>query len=218
MDKYFDSNYIEKELSKIGLRVNKQLKIYLIGGCAMSFRKLKETTKDIDVVVQNKNDFLILSDALFGAQYHQPFEIKIEHEKLEPMKVYENKDGFHMDLFVERVVKKLQLSDSMINRATLYKKYGKLSVYLLSVEDIFLFKGLASEERHRDISDMQILYPRLRWKQILDELNSQKLSNELVALFARRLEVFNKLYLLDVPILQELKKKSDSIKKSNKRL
>lgn len=158
MDKQFDAEYINTQLEEIGKRIAKPIKIYLIGGCAMSFRGLKESTKDVDIVFKNKEHLNLFLDALFGVQYFQPVQIKIEHEKLEPMRVYENKDGFHLDLFIEKVVGKLHLSDSMIARAELYKSYESLSVYLLSKEDIFLFKGLASESRERDLLDMRIIY------------------------------------------------------------
>ncbi len=205
MDKQFDAEYINTQLEEIGKRIAKPIKIYLIGGCAMSFRGLKESTKDVDIVFKNKEHLNLFLDALFGVQYFQPVQIKIEHEKLEPMRVYENKDGFHLDLFIEKVVGKLHLSDSMIARAELYKSYESLSVYLLSKEDIFLFKGLASESRERDLLDMRIIYPNINWGIIEKELNSQKLSKELTFLFIRRLERFREVHLLDVPLLKKLK-------------
>lgn len=206
MDKQFDAGYIDSELNKIGVRVKKSLDIYLIGGCAMSFRHLKEFTKDVDIVFKNEADYTIFCDALFGAEYHEPFPIKFEHANLKATKMYENKNEFHLDLFVKQIIGKLILSKSMIKRAELYKKYGNLAVYLISKEDIFLFKGLASEGRKRDLPDMQIIHSGLRWDIIENELTSQKLSTELKELFVRRLEEFSKLYKLDVPILKKLKK------------
>jgi hypothetical protein len=206
MDKQFNAEYIDNELEKIGSRVKKTLSIFLIGGCAMSFRRLKEYTKDVDIVFKNDKDYDLFCDALFGAQYYEPFPVKSEHEHLKATRMYENKDGFHLDLFVKQVIKKLVLSKSMIGRAEKFKQYGNLNVFLLSKEDIFLFKGLASEGRKRDLPDMQVIYPGINWKFIEDELNSQKLSEELKELFIRRLEEFNRVYRLDVPILAKLKK------------
>ncbi|MEK6982679.1 MAG: hypothetical protein AABX38_07125 [Candidatus Micrarchaeota archaeon] len=205
MDRQFDASYIDHELNNIGSRIQRQVSIYLIGGCAMSFRNLKETTKDIDIVFKDETDYDAFCWALFGAQYYEPRTIKSEHEKLNTVKMYENKDGFHLDLFIRQVVGKLTISESMIGRSELYKTYSKLSVYLLSKEDIFLFKGLASEGRQRDLPDMEVLYSNLNWNNILEELNSQKLSEELKQLFIRRLETFSKTYNLDVPILQNSK-------------
>src|SRR3989339_1985569 len=206
MDKQFDAVYIDKELKEMGARVKKPLNIYLVGGCAMSFRKLKATTKDMDIVFKNKEDYDLFCDALFGAQYHQPVVVTNEYKKLMPTQVYENKDGFHLDLFVGHVMQKLSISKSMIKRAELYKKYQDLTIYLISKPDIFLFKGLASEARKRDLPDMEVLYPNLDWKTILNELESQKLSEHLIDLFISRLEEFNRTYNLDVPILSKLKK------------
>ncbi|MEW6035525.1 MAG: hypothetical protein AB1529_02840 [Candidatus Micrarchaeota archaeon] len=203
----FDATYIDQELGKIGARVKRPVSIYLIGGCAMSFRNLKETTNDIDIVFRDNADYELFCDALFGAQYVEPFTVKSEHELLHATRMFENKDGFHLDLFVMQVINKLVLSHPMITRAELFKKYGDLSVYLLSKEDIFLFKGLASEGRKRDLPDMQVLYPDLNWKVIEDELNSQSLADDLRALFVRRLEAFSQTFKLDVPILSKLKRK-----------
>ena len=65
----FDAGYIDRELQQIGSRVKKPVSIYLIGGCAMAFRRLKEVTKDIDIVFRDKGDYGDFCDALFGAQY-----------------------------------------------------------------------------------------------------------------------------------------------------
>lgn len=204
MDKQFNASYIEKEFKKIAKRINKKLSIYLIGGCAMSFRGLKESTKDVDIVIESIVDYKVFCDALFGAEYYEPYPIKSEHERLIATSMYENKVGFHLDLFVKQVIKKLTLSNSMIKRAELYRDFGSLKVYLLSKEDIFLFKGLASEGRKRDLPDMQALYPNINWKVILDELETQKLASELKEVLKRRLEEFSKTYSLDVPILKQL--------------
>jgi hypothetical protein len=195
----FDKAYITSELEKIGKRVSEPISIYLIGGCAMSLRGLKESTKDIDILFQDKKTYDIFCNALFGAEYHSPYVVKDEHRGLAASAMYENKDGLHLDLFVEKVMEKLELSKSMIARAELFRKYGKLEVYLISKDDIFLFKGLASEGRKRDLSDMEIIYPSVDWDTISRELKSQKLSEELVEHFIRRLEEFHKVYKLDVP-------------------
>lgn len=204
MDKQFNASYIEKEFEKIAKRINKKLSVYLIGGCAMSFRGLKESTKDVDIVIKSIADYKTFCDALFGAEYYEPYQIKSEHERLIATIMYENKAGFHLDLFVKQVINKLTLSNSMIKRAELYRDFGSLKVYLLSKEDIFLFKGLASEGRKRDLPDMQALYPNINWKVILDELETQKLASELKEMLKRRLEEFSKTYSLDVPILKQL--------------
>ena len=204
----FDAAYIDTELGNIGTRVKEPISIYLIGGCAMSFRGLKESTKDVDIVFKSKADYKIFCSALFGAQYFEPLKIVAEYAHLEAIKMFENKDKFHLDLFVETVCGKMKLSSGVMSRSEFYKGYGNMKVYLVAKEDIFLFKSLASEGRKRDLEDMRVLYPNLDWKAMEKELKSQSFSAALNSHIAARLEEFRAKYDLDVPLLSALKRKS----------
>ena len=102
--------------------------------------------------------------------------------------------------------KGVKLMGGLLLYALFFKWMGFiLSTFLLL---IFLFKGLASEGRKRDLPDMQAIYPGLDWEVIERELDSQELSEELKELFIRRLEEFSRVYRLDVPILRRLKKRT----------
>lgn len=200
----FDSAYVDKELEAIGVRVKKPVTIYLIGGCAMSFRGLKEATKDVDIVFRSRRDFDLFCYALFGAQYFEPGQIIDEYAKLKASKMFENKDGFHLDLFVKRVCAKLKLSKGMAGRSEFFKKHGNLETRLVSKEDIFLFKSIASEGRIRDLDDMRVIYPGMDWKIVEAEIADQKLSRESTEVIRRRLEAFREKFGLDVPLLKKL--------------
>lgn len=203
----FDAKYIDRELGNIGTRAKKPISIYLIGGCAMSFRGLKESTKDMDIVFKSKADHGVFCGALFGAQYFKPLQVVAEYAHLGAMEMFENKDKFHLDLFVERVCGKMKLSSGVVARSEFYKSYGKMSVYLVAKEDIFLFKSLASEGRKRDLDDMRVLYPNLDWKAMEKELKSQRFGPALNPHIAARLEEFRAKFDLDVPLLSALKRK-----------
>lgn len=56
------------------------------------------------------------------------------------------KQESRIDVFLKQVGKMLFLTKSMILRAKKYKTYGKLEVYLVSNEDIFLFKMMTSRD------------------------------------------------------------------------
>jgi hypothetical protein len=57
MRRRFDTEYIRSELRRIGNELDEPLPVFLIGGGAMAFRDLKETTKDIDLVAGTGADF-----------------------------------------------------------------------------------------------------------------------------------------------------------------
>lgn len=52
----FDSSYIRSELEHIGEQLDDPLTVFLIGGGSMAFRGLKDTTKDIDLIVASGDD------------------------------------------------------------------------------------------------------------------------------------------------------------------
>jgi len=53
----FDAAYIEAELQELGAALNTEVTAFLIGGGSMAFRGLKDTTKDIDLVVTTEVEF-----------------------------------------------------------------------------------------------------------------------------------------------------------------
>jgi len=172
MRRRFDSEYIETELQDIGRQLETDLTVYLIGGGAMSFRDLKETTKDIDLIVTGGDDLRILQAVLLERGYDIVRDPNEEYDELGAQRILENNDGCRIDLFNQQVVDKLVLSEGMRRRSEFSFDMGKLSVALISTEDIFLFKLVAG--RTDDIEDMfSLLQTNLDFDIIEDELEQQ---------------------------------------------
>src|SRR3989344_5890315 len=148
----FKPDELEAMLVRVGEALHKELDIYLIGGCAMGFRGIKEETKDVDAILLNRQDLDLLGATLKKLKFRQ--DTDLEEFYLSAVMVF-MKDDSRIDLFVRDVCKQLIFTDSMVKRAELYKKLGKLNVYLASNEDIFLFKGIT--DREKDISDCRAL-------------------------------------------------------------
>ena len=86
--------------------------------------------------------------------------------------VIENIDGFRWDIFVNIVCGGLKSSKEMISRAQLFKKLKHIIAYLVSPEDIFIFKAVTS--RPRDRQDMFVLFSHgLDTKIIKEEIRRQ---------------------------------------------
>ncbi len=56
--------------------------------------------------------------------------------------------GIQLDLFNRVVCNALDVKDTVVARANHYKDFGKLHLYLMSPEDIVLFKGITEREAH----------------------------------------------------------------------
>jgi len=172
MRRRFDSEYIESELRRVGRQLEADLTVYLIGGGAMSFRGLKETTKDIDLIVSDGDDLRVLQAVLLGNGYDIVKEPGAEYDDLGAQRILENDDGCRIDIFNQQVIDKLVLSDGMRRRSEAYLDAGELSVALVSAEDIFLFKSVAG--RTDDIEDMfSLVQTELDFDVIEDELEQQ---------------------------------------------
>lgn len=152
MRERFDSEYIHAELERIGDHLEVPLTVYLIGGGSMAFRDLKETTKDIDLVVTDGDALQQLQVTLLDCGYEVVKDPTEEYHELGAKRILENADGCRIDLFNRKVVDKLVLSGGMRERSVTHLEAGMLTVALVSVEDVFLFKSVAG--RTDDIDDM----------------------------------------------------------------
>ena len=209
----FNPEYIKEELTKIDTVLVEELNIYLLGGAVMAINDLKPGTKDIDVLVENDRDHKTLVASLEACGYIllQPQDLSKQYLELSAIAL-ENLDGFRWEIFIRYVAKKLQLTDKMKHRAVPFYKGKKLSVYLLSNEDVFLLKGMT--ERDRDLEDMAILSRSgLNYNSILEECTDQsnmdKRGNNWEASLVLKCDELNVRYGIEIPIIKKLRKMSE---------
>jgi hypothetical protein len=162
------------ELDKLSKKIINQTQVFIIGGLALINYGLKEATKDIDVVVQSRQELNALIKSLENLEYRTLGHSLVTkpYKKMETTRILENNEGFRWDIFYQKISGALTFSESMKSRAiSLYKK-GKLNVGIVSKEDIFLFKGIT--EREADLDDMRLLAESgLDWQIIKSECGYQ---------------------------------------------
>jgi len=169
-----------------------EIRLYLIGGGNLALRGIKPATMDVDVVVES----LGVLKHLEGVLTNPSPELRtskglviyvkvVEHEyrkKLGTYSVYKKLDSelgdFNLDVFVRRVLKGITLTEGIMKRILVpeeFKGLEKLKVYLLSQEDIFLFKGVTSLGRSKDVDDiLRRLEMGIDFDVVLDEVKVQK--------------------------------------------
>ena len=168
----FDAAYIQAELQELGATLRTEATAFLIGGGAMAFRGLKDTTKDIDLVVTTEAEFDRLLTALDAQGYEEVSELDETYRQLGARLCVENQDGCRIDVFNRQVANKLIFSNGMRQRSEEYLTSSQLSVQLTALEDIFLFKSVA--KRPDDIDDMNTLVQTsLDFEAIESEIDAQ---------------------------------------------
>lgn len=166
----FERTELEQWLIKVGGNVEQSAYVYLIGGCAMSFKGYKQVTKDIDMIALTKRDFKIIDNAIKSSGFKLATDFDNEFY-LTALAVF-LKDDSRIDLFLKSVGKMLELTENMKARSVLYKTFGKLKVMLASNEDIFVFKSMT--HRAGDILDcITLITQGLDWDIVYDEIASQ---------------------------------------------
>lgn len=176
------SNLLFREISD---ELKESKTIYLFGGENMRIKSLKDSTKDCDIVVENKDDFEHLSQILTKMEYERRLETNYSDEdrRIKPDDIFEHDKKSRIDLFTSTIMQDLSLSLTMKERADI-RDYGKLKVGLLRNEDVFLLKAIANREG--DIQDMaslvtgspntphELQHGSFDWELVLDEILRQE--------------------------------------------
>ena len=161
-------------LAELGDTIDERVDAYLSGGANLILRGLKDTTKDIDVVVADREAFLTLVEALQELGYEERRDLEAVYEQLAPSLVLE-KDGFpRWDIFVDVVADALSLTGGMQDRSDTERQFGTLRLHLLSLTDIFVFKAVT--DREGDLEDAALIARQgtVDWQQVMDEIERQE--------------------------------------------
>ncbi len=204
-DKY-PKNMLEQGLQELGEALDYPVDVYMLGGGNLITRGLKDTTKDIDIVLNDENDYRAVVQTLRALGWEERNEIDDVYENLDASVILERSHGPRWDIFIEIVADALHLTPAMQDRSDQEMKYGALSVHLLSPTDIFLFKAIT--DREGDLEDCALIarQGKVDWHQVLDEIEEQETLTERYFSFAvlDTLDMLADRYDIQAPIHQKL--------------
>lgn len=161
---------IEELFKEINAVMYKKVHIYTIGGAVLLEQNLKTTTKDIDLVVDTKNECIEFQKALEKVG----FKLQIPGKEYTHMNLNQIfiKGSYRIDLFEKEVCGRFSLTESMKARARKVIDLEHVAVYLCSNEDVFMFKTMT--ERDGDLIDCEsIAFAGMDWGRVLQEIKTQ---------------------------------------------
>lgn len=169
----YGESVLRSTLESIAEYTEEETEVYLIGGGAMMFYGLKPATKDIDIVFRDSNALRGFVTAARNAGLELVQDPGEEYERMGATVIMRESSGIQLDLFDRVVCNALEVKESVINRANHLVDVGKLQIYLMSIEDIVLFKGIT--EREADLEDIRTLAETgIDWGIIEEECLSQE--------------------------------------------
>ncbi len=202
----YPGNTLEQGLKELGNALEKETDIYLLGGGNLILRGLKDTTKDIDIVLDDEESYQRLVKSLINLGYGEKKNLDEAYENLEASIILDKDHSPRWDVFLKIVADSLHLTPGMKTRSDKKKKYGNLRVHLLNLTDIFLFKAIT--EREGDLEDCALIVRQenIDWKTLMKEIKEQEKRTEKYFSFAV-LDTFDLLmdrYDIKIPIQEQL--------------
>lgn len=162
----------------ISKRLKEKIEIYAVGGTAMMFFGLKDSTLDIDLVFQSKKDKDVFKEAIKSLGYKEMDSIVVYGGKINKPEMLTLGDE-RFDLFIIEVIDFI-FSENMQKRAKQMHQFGdKLVLKIADPHDLILMK--CATDRLKDLDDARNISNNVKidWKLILDEAKNQiKLGKE----------------------------------------
>ncbi len=214
MRKAFGKDELEAMFKKIGKMLEKPIEVFLLGGGAMCFRNQKTATKDLDLVFENASTFIAFFATIEKIGFKREKNLESEYEKMMAAGVWKDKEYFRFYLFVKTVCNALELNEGIVKRSEKLGDYGKLTVRMVSNEDVVLFKGIT--ERPSDADDIAAVvvasgFLPENWDIIFDECKLQSKKRAWYGLLYNKLIEIKEKHGIDAPIIRRLQELDNNI-------
>lgn len=175
-----------EEQQKLFLTVSRKLKrkitVYAIGGTAMTFLGIKDTTLDIDLVFENNDDREVFKDAIKPIGYQPNDSVIVYGTKIDTPEMFSLGEN-RFDLFVVNVMDFI-FSEKMRERAVQTHQYDdNLILKIADLHDIILMK--CATERVKDKDDVRKIIDstEINWGLIIEEAKNQTTLGKPKAIF-----------------------------------
>jgi len=162
----------QKLFVEISRRLNKEITVYAIGGTAMMFLGIKDSTLDIDLVFETERDKEVFKEAIQPLGYSNMDSAVVYGGKSNTPEMMKRGDE-RFDLFVINVIDFI-FSDTMRQRAEQIHQFGtNLILKVADPHDIILMKCATDRLKDRDDAKKIIESRKIDWQIIVDEAKKQ---------------------------------------------
>lgn len=198
--KQFKKDDLFNMLKKVSINLRKPVSAVLIGGMAMMYHGAKQSTKDIDLVFQRKDDIIHFIETIKKMGFRRKKDLSEDYLDLKAHGIYYSEEGYMLDLFCVFVLDGFQATDDMVGRSKQIHVEGNLNLSALSPMDIFLFKSITM--RDSDLLDMAYLAPMIQdWTPFRKEIDFFRYDYILLSRCWNRLQDLEEEYQIKIPEL-----------------
>ena len=176
----------EDLLNNIAKQLKQEITVYAVGGTAMMFHGIKDTTKDIDLVFNNEKDRKLFEEAAKSLGYKEFDSVVVygtENKNLPIMLARGKEEAERFDLFNYEVIS-FFFSENMKKRAENTIEFERnLILKIADVHDLILMK--CATDRQKDAEDVKTIIEtqKINWKIVIEESKHQVILGKKSAIF-----------------------------------
>lgn len=162
----------QKLFLNIARMLNKKITAYAVGGTAMMFLGIKDSTLDVDLVFENEKDKDTFKEVIKSLGYKEIDAIKVYGARRnQPEMLKLNDERF--DLFVINVMD-FVFSENMQKRAESIHQFGEnLILKIADLHDIILMKCATDRLKDKDDARRIINLGKIKWELFVEEAKKQ---------------------------------------------
>ena len=162
----------QKLFLSIARILNKKITAYAVGGTAMMFLGIKDSTLDIDLVFENENDKDTFKEAIKSLGYKEIDAIKVYGARRNHPEMLKLNDE-RFDLFVVNVID-FVFSENIQKRAESIHQFGEnLILKIADPHDIILMKCATDRLKDKDDARKIVGLGKIKWELLVGEAKKQ---------------------------------------------
>ncbi|MEA3399375.1 MAG: DUF6036 family nucleotidyltransferase [Patescibacteria group bacterium] len=154
-DKEIDAEELFELLESISKFVDTKIKMYALGGTALTILKIKKSTRDIDINIHSQKEY----------KYIKKIFEEIGFEKIGTIRWF-TQEGLAFDLFHGSSILGTHLLTDCLKKSKFIKAFHNIELYTLALEDIIISKLARGD--NRDFEDMKLIFEK-------EKINNKKL-------------------------------------------
>ena len=160
-------------LGSISGFVDKKVRMYTLGGTALTILGVKNSTLDIDINIESEKEYKYVCNLFEKIGFERSGDIR-----------WINQEGLAFDLFHSSSILGTDLLDDCLKKSRYIKSFGNIELYTLSLYDITISKLARGDPR--DFDDIKSIIKKIDIK-ILVKRYKETMENSAVSHYKQKL-------------------------------
>lgn len=143
-EKEINTEELFELIGSISKFVEKEIKMYALGGTALTILHIKKSTRDIDINIESKGEYQYICK-IFD-------DLGFERKGIR----WISQEGLAFDMFHGSNILGTELLPDCIDKSKFIKSFGNIKLYTLPLEDIIISKLTRGDSR--DFDDIKMIF------------------------------------------------------------